>query len=108
MTDERKKRRPPISYRPPKDREEEFYALVAESGLPANAFITERIFGGRRRSLAVLKLLGLLLAKAARISDQLHELALAGAGDSALLLEAIYRELVDIRAALLKLMGRKP
>ncbi|MGZ9272454.1 MAG: hypothetical protein ACXW6T_25300 [Candidatus Binatia bacterium] len=45
---------------------------------------------------------------AARVSDQLHDISLAGAGDSALAIEAAYRELTEIRAALLTMMGRKP
>src|SRR5688572_13614165 len=98
MTDEKKKRRAPISYRPPKGREEEFDALVAASGLSVNAFLNECVFGKHRRNPAERKQLALLLASAARISDQLHDISLAGTGDSALALEAAHRELTEIRA----------
>jgi hypothetical protein len=108
MTDERRDRPAPISYRIPKGREAEFAALVEEHGGSTNAFLTDRIFGQRRRSPAERKQLALLLASAARISDQLHEIALTGAGGSALTIEAAGAELTEIRAALLALMGRKP
>jgi len=108
MTDEKKKRAPPISYRPPKGREAEFNALVAASGQSASAFLNNCVFGKHRRNPAERKQLALLLASAARISDQLDEISLAGAGDSALAIEAAHRELSEIRAALLQQIGRKP
>ena len=106
MTDEKKKRRAPISYRPPKGREEEFAALVAASGLSVNAFLNDCVFTGRRR--AERKQVGLLLASAARISDHVDAIDLAGAGNSTLAREAIREELILLRAALLALNGRKP
>ncbi len=108
MTDERRDRPAPISYRIPKGREAKFAALVAEHGGSTNAFLTDRIFGQRRRSPEGRKQLAQLLASAARISDQLHDVALTGAGDSALAIEAARAELTEIRAALLILMDRKP
>lgn len=108
MTDERRDRPAPISYRIPKGREAKFAALVAEHGGSTNAFLTDRIFGQRRQSPEGRKQVAQLLASAARISDQLHEISLAGASDSALSIEAAHRELTEIRAALLVLMGRKP
>lgn len=108
MTDEKKKRSAPKSFRPTKGREDEFDALVAASGQSVNAFLNDCVFGKRRRNPAERKQLALLLASAARISDQLHDINLAGAGDSALAIEAAHRELTEIRAALLTMMGRKP
>lgn len=106
MTD-REKRRAPISYRPPKGREAEFDARVAESGLPVNAFITQRVFGNQRRNAEKAEL-ARLLAEAARINDRLHEAALSGAEANTLLLESCQDELHGIRNALMSLMGRKP
>src|SRR5690242_8965237 len=94
MTDESRDRPAPISYRPPKGREAEFAALVEASGLSVNAFITQSAFGRRRSRVAERKQLALLLATAARISDQLHEVSLAGRGDSALS-EAVHQELIE-------------
>ena len=110
MADKRvHKRRPaPISYRPPKDREAEFRARVATSELSTNAFITEALFGRNRHRPDELKALARLLASAAQISDRLHEIEITGAGDSTLLIEATHRELAEIRAALLIMMGRQP
>lgn len=108
MTDEKKKRPAPKSFRPTKGREDKFDALVAASGKSANAFLNDCVFGKHHRNPAERKQLALLLASAARISDQLHEISLAGAGDSALAIEAAQRELTEIRAALLSLMGRQP
>lgn len=110
MADEndKPKRAAPISYRPPKEREAEFRARVAASGLSTNAFITEAIFGRTRHRPEELQSLARLLARAAQISDRLHEIGLAGAGESALPIEAAHRELAEIRAALLSMMGRRP
>ena len=107
--DNAREREAPISYRPPKDRTEEFRALVAESGLSVNAFITDRVFGHTRRRLADPQMLARLLGNAARIRDQLHEISLQVAhGANALAIEAALEELTVIRSALIKLMGRKP
>jgi len=106
---ETKSKRPaPISYRPPKNRTAAFHARVAASGLSANAFITEAIFGRNRHRPDELQALARLLGEAAKISDQLHEIALTGAGENALLIEAAQRDLDEIRAALLNSMGRRP
>ena len=101
------KRTAPISYRPPKEREAEFRERVAASGLTVNAFVTDCIFSGGRHRLAELQTLARLLGKAAQISDRLHEIALTETGDHSLLIETAHRELTEIRAALLILMGRK-
>jgi hypothetical protein len=98
----------PISYRPPKDREAELLARVAASGLPVNAFITQAIFGRNRHRPDELQALAGLLARTAQISDRLSEIELAGAGGSAPPIEAAQRDLADIRAALIALMGRAP
>jgi len=103
------KRRPaPISYRPPKGLAAEFHARVGASGLSANAFITEAVFGRNRHRPDELQALAGLLARTAEISDRLHDIELAGAGDSTLPIEGAQRDLADIRAALIALMGRAP
>jgi len=102
-------RRPaPISYRPPKGKTAEFDARVAASGLSANAFITEAIFGRNRYRPGELQALAGLLARTAHIGDRLHEIELAGIGANALPIEAAQRDLADIRTALIALMGRAP
>lgn len=104
---ERKKRDAPISYRPPQELREEFMRRVESSGLPVNAFITQSIFANRRRP-EERRALAKLLAEAARIGDALHEIAGNGGGDAAPAIMAAQRELSEIRAALLTLMGRRP
>jgi hypothetical protein len=110
MPDERahNRRSAPISYRPPKGLAAEFDARVAASGLSANAFITQAIFGRNRHRPDELQALAGLLARSAEISDRLSEIELSGAGDSALPIIAAQRDLADIRAALIALMGRAP
>lgn len=108
MTDDKKKRPAPISYRPLPGREEEIYARAAAEDQSVNAFLNTCVFGKRAPSRAERKQLALLLHQAARISDQLNETALTGAAESTLTIEAAHRELTEIRAALLILMGRKP
>lgn len=75
----------PISYRPPKGLAAEFHARVAASGLSVNAFITACIFGRSRRRWDERQALAQLLGQAAQISDRLHDLALTGGSENALL-----------------------
>ena len=108
-----KKREAPISYRPPKGLQDEFYARVEKSGLSTGAFITKAIFATdpprqSRRPPMEAELLARLLAQAAKIRDELHEISLAGSDDRGAVIEASFDELTEIRAALLKASGRKP
>ena len=112
-----KKRKAPISYRPPEELREEFERRVNASGLSTSAFITKSVFGAdpprqsRRPSIehqAVAQILGEL----ARVRDQLHAIAIAiaiasGPGSGVLLEEAV-RSLTEIRAVCFKALGRKP
>jgi hypothetical protein len=108
------KRPPPISYRPTRALEEEFYARVDKSGLSVSAFITKSIFDNRsprqsRRSALEQKLLARLLGEAAKIRGDLHAIVLNGADNgNTLLIEQAVGDLSEIRAALLRSMGRKP
>ena len=108
MTDDTKKRAAPISYRPPKGREDEFSARVAASGLSVNAFLTESVFGRNRHRPGELRALARLLGQSANIRYRLREISMSAGGDDALAIEAVMDELTEIRAALLALMGRKP
>ena len=54
------------------------------------------------------ELLARLLAQAAKIRDELHQVSLAGSDDNAPVIETAFDELTEIRAALLKASGRKP
>lgn len=107
MTDKKKKRAAPISYRPPKGREDEFYARVKASGQSVNGFITACVFDQRVRHQGVQQELARLLARAAAIHDRLQQVSHA-APDEHDVLTAALTELAEIRAALLVLMGRKP
>jgi hypothetical protein len=110
-----KKRAAPISYRPPAELRDEFHARVTNSGLSTSAYITKAVFGndaprGARRQGIEQQALAKLLAEAARIRDELHEISIAG-GDAAgntLLIETACEDLAEIRAALLLAMERKP
>lgn len=109
----RKKREAPISYRPPAELREEFLARVENSGLTTCAYITRAVFGGdapsgTRKPPVEARQLAQLLARAAVIQDQLHEISISGGDTSAILLAQAVQDLAEIRAALLKLMGRKP
>lgn len=112
---ESKKREAPISYRPPAGLREEFYERVARSGLTTNAYLTKAVFDvapGRqsRRASIEKELLARLLSEAGHIRDALHEVALSG-GDSpasTMLIEAAMNDLTEIRAALIKAIGRQP
>ncbi len=107
------KREAPISYRPPKSLRGEFRARVEKSGLSTSAFITKAVFATEpprqsRRPSMEAELLARLLAQAAKIRDELHEISLAGSDDRGAVIEAAFDELTEIRAALLKAMGRNP
>ena len=104
-----KKRRAPIPWRPPADRHDEFHAKVAESGLSTNAFITEAVFGRNRHRPAELKLLSGILSLGQCIIDALKALDPPAVRDAEIkaLLEQIRLILIEIRSALLLLMGRK-
>lgn len=110
-----KKRDAPISYRPPNDLREEFRVRVQASGLSTSGFITKAIFEQTpprhsRRPALEQKLLARLLGQAAKIHAELHEIGLSGGGaqTNALPIETAMDELIAIRAALLKAMGRNP
>jgi len=103
------KRKSPISYRPPEALRDEFLRRVSESGLSANAFLTEAWHGRSRHRPAEIRLLTRLLGECAAIADLVRAAAKSGdAGHDTALLEAIRTLLTEIRSALFLLMGRKP
>jgi hypothetical protein len=107
----RKRKRPaPISYRPPKGREAEFLARVAESGLSVNAFINARVFRRDRRLSLSRAEAALLLHHAARLRDNLDRIEDSAGDDagSARLLAAFFADLELFRAVLLQAMRRRP
>lgn len=108
----RKKRQAPISYRPPERLREEFHALAEKSGLSINGFITRAVFGmsaprAQRRSTLREEMAAQLLSQAARLADLLGQAA-AGSPAHAAVLQEARAELVEIRSALLALLGREP
>jgi len=108
----RKKRPPPISYRPPADLREEFAARVHASGLSTNGFITRAVFAGdvpRGKSKPGLDrtAAATLLAQAAVIADRLSTLS-DGAAERDESLRACREELLLIRTFLMQLAGREP
>jgi len=107
----RKKRDAPISYRPPEALREEFHARVEKSGLSVSAFITKSVFTNDaprqvRRPYIEAKLLAQLLAQAAQIREELKRIS--GPDSNPQAIEAAAAELTEIRAALLRAMGRQP
>lgn len=116
MSDQKKtKRSAPISYRPPQDLRGELYARQLRSGLSMNAFISLSIFEKQmprqcRRPPIEQGELARLLNHAAQIREQLDTIALDDDDEaaSAAVLETVLEELIIIRAALLKAMGRQP
>lgn len=108
------KRKGPISYRPPVELEAELWLRVERSGLTKNAFITQAIFGKEparvaRKPVVEKQVIGHLLAQTARLHDDLREIALVAGGDAnvALKLEEALSELIAIRNACFKAMGRQ-
>lgn len=109
------KREAPISYRPPKGLREEFYRRADRSGLSVSAFITKSIFDTdpprqSRRPAVEKELLAQLLARAAKIHDELQTIAQSAGDDSATaeVVNAACQELAEIRAACFKALGRQP
>ena len=109
-----KKREAPISYRPPKDLRDEFHSRVQKSGLSTTAFITKAVFNeaparkSRRPSIEE-KLLAKLLNEAVKIHHELHKASSnVGEADNTHLMDEAVQALTEIRAALLKGMGRNP
>lgn len=105
----------PISYRPPKKLRQEFHDRVARSGLTANAYITQAVFGREpprqsRRPSVEHREVGRLLAELAALRDRLHAIeraAVEGVGTAPLLADAV-RQLGELRAACFQALGRKP
>jgi len=104
---EPKKKRSPISYRPPEDRWDEFERMVSDSGLSKNAYINEAVFGRSRHRPAEQMFLARILTTCGTISDQLHEISRSGSAEYALLLKQIRDELVRIRTLLMRMLGRR-
>lgn len=108
----RKKRAPPISYRPPADLREEFAARVHASGLSTNGYITRAVFSGqapRAKPKADLDrtAAATLLAQSAAIADRLSTLS-DGTAERDDALRACREELLLIRTFLMQLAGREP
>lgn len=108
----RKKRGAPFSYRPTVADRDAVVAAWKASSLPFSAFITASILGkvarrAHRISPIDQKMAAMLLSQAARIADRLGE-AKPGCPVHAALLQEARAELVEIRAALLALLGREP
>jgi len=112
---DQKKRRAPISYRPPASLQEEFEMRVERSGKSVNGFITSAIFSGdvprgRRTPPVEREMLAKLLFQAAQIREELRVIA-EGEGDQEWAqghYVAACQDLSEIRAAVLKFMGRVP
>ena len=107
------KRPAPISYRPPVSLREEFAARVEKSGLSTCAYITRAVFNVSpsrqyRRPPLEQKLLARLLCEAAKIHADLEQINSLDGDDSDRQIETATETLIEIRAALLKAMGRNP
>jgi hypothetical protein len=84
-----------------------FEERVRESGLAANAFITECVFGRSRHRPAELKALARILATCASIADEVRRLSKQPHSLSSHVLDEIVRELRIIRTSLMRMIGRK-
>lgn len=107
MTSDKPIRDKPYSYRPPKDRRDQFEVMVAESGLPMNAFITECVFGRSRHRPAEMQKLAQILGQCAAIADALREIRMDRAENSTLSVEAALEELRHVRSEIMDRMGRR-
>ena len=115
MTNGNGKRPAPISYRPPVILRDEFDLRVSKSGLSISAYITKCVFNQAaprqsKRPAAEYKLLAKLLAEAARIHDDLQYIKQSQNinNEDQALFEDACKDLIEIRAAILKSMGRMP
>ncbi|MCB2062407.1 MAG: hypothetical protein KDE25_02930 [Novosphingobium sp.] len=107
MTTDKPRRDKVYSYRPPRHRRAEFEAMVAESGLSVNAFLTECAIEHSRYRRAERQMLAQLLGQCAGIADRLREIQFSGADNSILLIEAMRDELSLIRTELMERMRRE-
>jgi hypothetical protein len=113
--EERKKREPPVSYRPPADLRAEFERRVALSGLSACAFITRQIFNHEpprrsRRPTVNHEAVAQLLGRLAEVRDGLNAVAKGSSASrpDTIVLEESLRQLIEIRAACFQALGRQP
>jgi hypothetical protein len=108
-----RKRKAPISYRPPEDLRAEFERRVNASGLSTSAFITKSVFGAdpprqSRRPTIDHQAVAKLLAALADVRDELHAVATASGQGGAVTVDEAARSLTEIRAACFQALGRKP
>ena len=115
MKDRNGKRPAPISYRPPVSLEGEFNSRVEKSGLSISAYITKCVFNHApprqsKRPAASQKLLAKLLSEASKIHEDLQVIRRTPelAPEHQVLFEEACKDLSEIRAAILKTMGRQP
>ena len=107
MREDKPKRPPPFSYRPPQEKREDFARRVAESGLTVNGFITQCVFGRNRHRPAEMRKLAEILSRCAEIADVLRDMQLSGTSNNTLALDHMLEELRMIRTSLMSLMGRR-
>jgi hypothetical protein len=110
-----RKRKAPISYRPPEELRAEFERRVNASGLSTSAFITKSVFGAdpprqSRRPTIDHQAVAKIVAGLACVRDQLQAIAAASGqgGASGVRFEEAVRALTEIRAACFQALGRKP
>lgn len=108
---EQKKRLPPLSIRLSAEERAELERRAEMLGISPHAYAKSRLFDTPpprrpRRPPLEARLIVQFLAAAARVQDQLHDVAQAGGADHALALEQARDELIEIRAALMKALGR--
>ena len=99
----------PIAYRPPKDKRGEYNARRSQSGLSHSAFINECVFGSTRHRPAENKKLAQILFEEQKQTDILRAIEARLVDDSELResFDALLREKINIRTAIMTRFGRK-
>ncbi len=107
MTQDKRQRSKTRTYRPPKGQEEKLDAIVRESGLSFNAFVTEAIFNRTRHRPSELRFLARILAECASVADRLRGLETMSDDEIIQTLKCVLEELRMIRTLLMQPMGRR-
>ena len=121
LPDDEKQREHPITWRPPEKLRNEFYRLAKASGLSTNAFITKAVFytyhppgqdgkAPNTKPRIDPKDAARLLEHIGKIGSNINQIAKhANAGKYMVnSVEAACTDIIEMRAAVLEFLGKKP